>query len=284
MIKKLTDRIYYMPHKEDTDRPSLGVICGNKYSLVVDSGNSPKHAIEFLTELDALDIPPLKYLAITHYHWDHIFGIKEMGLVTIANHNTIEKLEEIKKLKWDDVSLVEHVNQGRFSDFTIECIKKEITDRDNFEIGELDITYENSIKIDLGGLTCIIKSIGGDHTNDASMIYIPEEKVLFLGDCIYGGMYKGVYGYTREKLFPMIDKILDCDADHYIVSHENIFDKEGITDLLNQLKTAGEIVGEDLSNEEAIKRFSDKYNRVPSEDESFYMKCFADVNGVMLKQ
>ncbi|MCT4686633.1 hypothetical protein [Vallitalea sp.] len=67
--------------------------------------------------------------------------------------------------------------------------------------------------------------------------------ILFLGDCIYGGMYKGVYGYTREKLFPMIDEIFDCDADHYIVSHENIFDKEGITDLLNQLKTAGEVVG-----------------------------------------
>lgn len=43
MLKKLTDRVYYKPHLEQTDRPALGLINGNKFSLIVDAGNSPGH-------------------------------------------------------------------------------------------------------------------------------------------------------------------------------------------------------------------------------------------------
>ncbi|WP_066495785.1 MBL fold metallo-hydrolase [Abyssisolibacter fermentans] len=283
MIKKLTDRIYYMQHGEETDRPSLGLICGNKYSLVVDAGNSPNHAKEFFSEIELMNVPPLKYLVITHYHWDHIFGIKAMDLVTIANCNTKEKLEEMKKLKWDDASLDNYYKNGKFNEFTINCIKKEIPNRDNFEIGDLDIVYENSIEIDLGELKCIIKKVGGDHTDDSSVIYVPKEKVLFLGDCVYGGRYNGEYGYTKEKLYQMIDKIEKYDANQYIISHEDIYNKDKINDFWNQLKIAEQIVGKDISIEEATKRYSEKYNKLPSEDESFYMNCFANVNKALLK-
>ncbi len=283
MIKKLTDRIYYMPHKEDTDRPSLGLICGNKYSLIVDSGNSPSHAKEFISEIKSMDIPPLKYLVLTHYHWDHIFGIRKMNLITIANKNTKEKIDGMKKLKWDDASLEEYLDSERFSDFTIECIKKEIPKRDRFAIGDLDIIYKDSIEIDLGELKCIVKEIGGSHTDDSSVIYIPEEKVLFLGDCIYGRRYNGVYGYTKEKLFPMIDEIEKYDANYYIISHQDVYNKSQIHELWNQLKLAEQIVGKNWSIEDIKKRFSDKFNELPSEDVNFYIKCFANVNKALSK-
>lgn len=47
MIEKLTNNIFYMPHSKATDRPILGLVCGKKYSLIVDSGNSPRHAKHF---------------------------------------------------------------------------------------------------------------------------------------------------------------------------------------------------------------------------------------------
>lgn len=281
MIKKLTDKVFYMPQSSETDRPALGLICGNKYSLVVDSGNSPRHAKEFLAEIGKMDIPMLKYLIITHWHWDHIFGIREMDLVTIAHENTQEKLKEMKELSWDDASLERYVKEGIFSDFTIECIKKEILHREDFNIGDLDITFNDSIEIDLGGITCIVKSIGGDHTNDSSVVYVPEEKVLFLGDCIYGTRYNGVYGYTKEKVLPMIEKIEELEANYYIISHKELYDKKEMDEFWNQLRSAESVVEKNISVEEATKRFSDKFDRLPSEDEVFYINCFANVNKAM---
>lgn len=284
MIKKLTDRVFYMPHSEETDRPSLGLICGNKYSLIVDSGNSPKHAREFLTEIKTMDIPPVKYLIITHVHWDHIFGINEMNLPTIAHINTKVELNTTKKLKWDDASLDSYIKDGTFTEFTVNCIKKEIPDRDYFIIGDLDITFKDKIEIDLGDLTCIVEAIGGTHTDDSSVVYIPDEKVVFLGDCIYGRRYNGEYGYTKEKLIPMIDKIEGYDANHYIISHEELCDKKALNTFFDELRRAEQVTGSDQSAEEATKRFEDKFNRSPSEDEKFYISCFANVNKAMSKK
>jgi glyoxylase-like metal-dependent hydrolase (beta-lactamase superfamily II) len=44
------------------------------------------------------------------------------------------------------------------------------------------MTFEDEVQIDLGGITCIIKHVGGDHADDSVVIYIKEEKILFLGD------------------------------------------------------------------------------------------------------
>ena len=284
MLEKITDRIFYMPCSEETDRPALGLICGDKYSLIVDAGNSPKHAEEFLAELKGMSIPPVKYLVITHWHWDHVFGIKNMNLVTISQEKTKEKLEEMKEYKWDDESLDKYLKEGIYNEFTINCIKKEISDRENFTLGDLDITYKDSIEIDLGGITCIIKAIGGDHTEDASVIYVPKERVMFLGDCIYGTRYNGEYGYTQEKVVPMIDEIEKFEADYYIISHEKLYDKKDLNEFFSQLKNAGEIVGTEISSEESTKRFLEIYNRMPTEDEGFYIKCFANVNRAINKE
>ena len=54
---KVTDRIYYLPHNEETDRPILGYIKGDKFSLMVDSGNSKKHVDLFIDELSSLEMP-----------------------------------------------------------------------------------------------------------------------------------------------------------------------------------------------------------------------------------
>ena len=160
MLHKLSDRIFYMEHRDETDRPILGLISGTKYSMIIDSGNSPKHAKEFLRELEQVDIAPVKYLVLTHHHWDHVLGIKEMNLITIAHEKTKEEFDKMRDLKWDDKSMDEHIEKEIFNEFAVKCMKKEIEDRDNFSLGEIDITYKDSLAIDLGGLTCILKHMG----------------------------------------------------------------------------------------------------------------------------
>ncbi|WDV46443.1 MBL fold metallo-hydrolase [Clostridiaceae bacterium M8S5] len=280
MLKKLTNKIYYMPLDNTTDRPHLGLICGDKYSLVVDSGNSTTHAKEFLNSIKDMDIPPLKYLVITHYHWDHIYGIDTMKLTTIAHKNIIEHLNNERLKKLDDASLDEHVKNEVFSEFTTQCIKAEMSneERTNLVIGNIDITFEKQLKIDLGGLTCIVDWVGGNHTNDSATVYVPDEKVAFLGDCIYGAKFNGAYGYTADDLIPMLDILDSYNADKFLVSHEEIWDKSSMNEFSNQLRVANELVGKDSSSETAIQKFVTKYKRQPDEEEAFYIDCFANVN------
>jgi hypothetical protein len=55
-LKKISDRLYYLPAEERTDKPVLGYIKGDQYSLAVDAGNSLDHVEKFYRELRELEL------------------------------------------------------------------------------------------------------------------------------------------------------------------------------------------------------------------------------------
>jgi glyoxylase-like metal-dependent hydrolase (beta-lactamase superfamily II) len=82
-----------------------------------------------------------------------------------------------------------------------------------------DIIFEKTMTIDLGNITCIIEHVGGDHAKDSCIIYVQEEKTLFLGDCLYANLYAEKWNYTAEQASLLIKKIEAYDAETYILSH-----------------------------------------------------------------
>ncbi|MHA2496988.1 MAG: MBL fold metallo-hydrolase, partial [Candidatus Hodarchaeales archaeon] len=110
-LKRLTESISYLPFGEH-DRPTLAAIAGSQQTLLVDAGNSPAHARLFLAKLAHCDIPPIRYVALTHWHWDHSFGLTAMSTISIANKKTTEKLIELAQLDWDDEAINKRVNEG----------------------------------------------------------------------------------------------------------------------------------------------------------------------------
>ncbi len=47
MLNKINSSIYYLSNDDAKERPTIGLVCGDKYSLVIDSGNSVQHAQDF---------------------------------------------------------------------------------------------------------------------------------------------------------------------------------------------------------------------------------------------
>ena len=279
MLKKLTNRTWFMPHGREGDKPALGLVRGDWASLVVDSGNSPDHGRKLLEAAAAEGGSPVKYLAITHAHWDHVFGIEAMGLTTITNCITKEHLDGMRKLQWDDGALEKRCSDGVISEEEVEDIKMAVPKRSELRIGTPEIIFQNGLCLDLGGISCVIERIGGSHTEDSTLVFVPEEKVLFMGDCIYGRRYNGVYGYKKETLFPMLDAIKKYEADWFLISHTEPKSREELYQLLDQLKGIGELVGEETDSEAAKCSFRHLYKREVTEEEAFYISCFADVNG-----
>lgn len=274
MLEKITDRIYYMMNRDETDRPVLGLVIGDDCCLIVDAGNSPKHAQEFKMELDKMDLPPVKYVVVTHHHWDHTFGLKEWDVVSIANHKTTEYMNVYRDIKYDDSSLELAKEQGVFNDFSIKCIQAEITDRENFAPELVDVSFVGEIKIDLGGITCEVRQIVSPHTDDSSLLYIPEEKTLFLGDSVYGQTIQGYNHFDDQLLFPLIDLIEEYDAEYYVCSHESVCSREEIVSYWEQLKTGFNFANTCSSLEEGLVEHKKQFDTEPSDDEIFFMKSF----------
>ena len=109
MLNKLSKRIYYMSNQDSKERPSLGLVSGDQYSLIVDAGNSMQHAKDFLQEIATLDIPPVNFFFFFHAHWDHFLGMNEFNAIVVVNSQTNQILNDWQSFSYDDHSLEEYV-------------------------------------------------------------------------------------------------------------------------------------------------------------------------------
>lgn len=130
MLNKLSDTIYYLSNQDDKERPTLGLVCGDRYSLIIDTGNSTQHAKDFLLEIEKLNVPPVKYVVITHAHWDHFLGMNEFDATVIVNSKTNEILKEWQSLSYDDSSLQNYVTTNQMSAMCMKIIQTDMSNRD----------------------------------------------------------------------------------------------------------------------------------------------------------
>ena len=252
-LHQVSEHVYWFSPDETTDRPTLGAIVGKAATLIVDAGASTKHAKLFLAELSKKNMTPIKYLVLTHWHWDHVFGTAAFDAVICASTQTKQMMAKMAAWDWSDAALDQRVADGIEIEFCRDMIKKELPDRSKLVINVPDLTFDDKIEIDLGGVTCQVVHVGGDHAEDSSIVYVPEEKVLFLSDCLYPDIYHGQHANTTKKLFPLLDTILSFEADHFLWGHADIITAyDDMVAEASLLKTIGKKVNEIGKNREKV--------------------------------
>ena len=218
-LNQLSPHVFWLPPDSRTDRPVLGVVCGTRATLLVDAGNSPAHAGLLLAEIARLRLPPPTYLVLTHWHWDHVFGAQTLNLPTIASLETRRIVTHMAQLDWSNKALDRRVADGSEIDFCRTMIKAELPDRSQLVIKPPEIGFEGQIELDLGGVTCQIVHVAGDHSADSSVVFVVEDRVLFLGDCLCEDLYSGPRSYTTQNFLPLIERIFSFKADFFLEGH-----------------------------------------------------------------
>ena len=93
-LKKISDHVWVYTFDSPKDRPNLGYIHGSSMSMAVDAGHSSSHVADFYRALEEHDLPLPALTAITHWHWDHTFGMHAVNGKTIARFETNRELLE----------------------------------------------------------------------------------------------------------------------------------------------------------------------------------------------
>ncbi len=152
--------------------------------------------------------------------------------------------------------------------------------REGLILGNGDITFDSKLEIDLGGVNCIIENVKGDHAEDSCIVYIPSDKVMFLGDCLSPDFCGGARSYSH-KVIDMINKIKKYDVNTYIAAHDEPIDKDEIHQYFKELKEIEKLTREIVDIEMAIESFKNEYLRDPNADEIDTLQYF--VNGNLKK-
>jgi len=206
-LVQLADNVWFYPRDNnlEVDQPNIGAVILDDATLLIDAGNSPRHARGIMAALASMNAPPVDYLIYTHHHWDHVFG----GMVysvpfIIAHRDCATILDEYAQKSWSASQLREEIYQNPSLKGHNNSILSAITDWRGFRINIPTITITSSLTLYVGGMTIDISHVGGRHASDSIVVGIRERGIAFIGDCLYA---PPVHSTEEEQTVPIKAKV-----------------------------------------------------------------------------
>jgi glyoxylase-like metal-dependent hydrolase (beta-lactamase superfamily II) len=219
-MERISEHVWWMP-PGPPDRPALCAVVGERWTVALDAGSSRAHTRAFL---DGLPLRPAA-VVYTHSHWDHVFGGVELDALVLAHRVTAANLAAMAELDWNDDA---NVNDD---------IREELPAPRTVEIAQADVVFDDALELDLGGVSVRVEHVVTDHCDDACVILVQPDKLLFVGDALCAG--RDVL--TRAKALPLYERILAYDADRYVEGHhEAVTTRAELEELIQKAHAAAD--------------------------------------------
>jgi glyoxylase-like metal-dependent hydrolase (beta-lactamase superfamily II) len=156
------DKVYVA---EGFDFGNIAFLVTEAGVIAIDAGTTEDSAREAMKALRQVTRAPVRYVILTHSHWDHVGGlaaVREPGTVVIARKNFAQELARMRS------------SQGTFSWF----FGNRPVDLDV----KVDRVVAEEESFHFGGLELRLIPVRGGETDDALFIHLPKQALLFVGD------------------------------------------------------------------------------------------------------
>lgn len=241
--------------------PNVGIIVGDRATLVVDTGMGPRNGATVVRETQKLAKGPKLYLTTTHFHPEHASGDSAFPPGTILIRPAVQQ-EEMEQRGAEFLDLF----RGRSAQF------KELLQ--DVKLRSPDLVFDREVKLDLGGVTARLMWLGAGHTRGDELTLIEPDSVLLPGDIVENKLVpsmpnpdSSVKGWLAilDKLEPMKPRLVV--PDHGALGDGSLIPKERV--FLSDLQTrALELKREGKSAEEAGKLLTAEFKAKYSDWES----------------
>lgn len=187
-LLQLTDSVWVFPCHPDPQKlqPNVGIIVSGNDTVLVDGGNSPRHARRILDALDELKAPPVRYVIYTHSHFDHFFGAQLFSVPAIAHELCRQRVQEMAAKPWSFSYIEDEIKDSPERAIGLRNIARVMDEWRGFRIVVPSVTFTAGLQLYLnGGLLLEIEHVGGQHSPDSSVVRVLEQGVMFVADAYY---------------------------------------------------------------------------------------------------
>ena len=177
--------------------PNTGVIIGADSVMIIDATATPVMAQDVIRYVRQITDKPIKYVTLTHYHAVRVLG---------ASGYKAEGLQDIIASKQTRELIVERGQQdmdseiGRFPRLfnAVESVPG---------LTWPTVVFDKEMTLWMGDLEVKIMHLGRGHTKGDTVIWLPQQKILFSGDlveadaaCYTGDAYLADWPATLDAL------------------------------------------------------------------------------------
>lgn len=166
---KLSDHAYAYTAEGD---PNTGIVIGDDAVMVIDTQATPVMAQDVIRRIREVTDKPIKYVTLSHYHAVRVLGASAYKpQQIIASQDTYDLI--VQRGEQDKASEI-----GRFPRLfqAVESVPAGMT--------WPTITFTGKMTLWLGKLEVQILQLGRGHTKGDTVVWLPQDKVLFSGDLV----------------------------------------------------------------------------------------------------
>ena len=241
MLNRITSRCYALPCDHHADRPAIGYVRGDRYALLIDAGNSPAHAQLIRSALDESSLPKPSLIALTHSHWDHTYGLSAWSCPAAACAEAQRHLTVMAAWAWTPEAMEERLRTHEDILFCHDAILEEYADPSQIRVRTADIVYQSRLTLDLGGVHAELLRLENSHSDDCSVVYVPEERVIFLGDICYEDLHHDPPCWHRHRFEALRSALSGLDFADAVPGHQTPKTREELMADLDSVLEDGEL-------------------------------------------
>lgn len=133
---------------------------------------------DFYRALGDEGLPLPSVTVITHWHWDHAFGMHAVTGLNIANARTAAHLSDARdRLR----------REGPEAFLSLDgSVRREYAGGYPMVVSLPDVVFDDSLELDLGCCSVRLLQAPSPHTDDTTLVHALGEGVLFFGDAKSG--------------------------------------------------------------------------------------------------
>ncbi len=166
---KLSEHAYAYTAEGD---PNSGIVIGDDAVMVIDTQATPAMAADVIRRIREVTDKPIKYVVLSHYHAVRVLGASAYRPEhIIASQDTRDLI--VERGEQDKASEI-----GRFPRLfrNVESVPPGMT--------WPTMTFTGRMTLWLGQLEVQLIQLGRGHTKGDTVVWLPQDKVLFSGDLV----------------------------------------------------------------------------------------------------
>ncbi len=196
---------------------NAGVIVTRDGVIVVDALGSPALAESLLAAIRRITPLPVRYVIVTHYHADHIYGLqvfKAQGATILAHRAGLDYLQS------DTARLRLEASRETLAPWVDERTRLVAADR----------WLDEDSTLELGGERLRIHHVGPAHTSEDLTVFVEGQRVLFAGDIVFRGRIPYVGQADSRSWIAALSTLIDL-APRIVVPGHGPVSTEPLADL-----------------------------------------------------
>ena len=181
-----------------------GFIVGEEGVIVIDTLMTPTLAGSLRNVVRDVTPKPIRYVINTHFHGDHVYGNQYFLPAPIIGH---ENCRFDLDTKWES-------NFGRY--WAREALQPELS---RIRKTLPDVTFKDHMSLWFGNREIQLSYHGRAHSNSDILLYLPADKVLFVGDLAVNKTIPAFPDGHISNWIQVLEQVKNIDADTIVPGH-----------------------------------------------------------------